>query len=84
MLFLALCFFENQSSFALYSASLEPKLSCAVLCFSENQSSFCAVLCFFENQSSLALCSALSQGSFFEERSFKEFSLVCSSPAPHQ
>ena len=35
MLFLALCFFENQSSFALCSASLEPKLSCAMLCFSE-------------------------------------------------
>ena len=33
MLFLALRFFESQSSLALLSASLEPKLSCAVLCF---------------------------------------------------
>ena len=62
MLFLALRFFENQSSFALYSASLKsqnsscamlcfsekPKLSCVALCFSENQGSFCAALCFFE------------------------------------
>ena len=73
MLFLALCFFENQSSL------------CAVLCFFENQSSFCAALCFSEKPKLfLALLSALSQRSFFEERSFKEFSLVCSSPAPHQ
>ena len=40
MLFLALRFFENQSSFALYSASLEPKLSCAMLCFFEKPKLF--------------------------------------------
>ena len=85
MLFLALCFFESQSSLALLSASLKSQsslalcsaslkakalLRCALLLF-ESQSSFCAVLCFKPR-----LC--------FEERSFKEFFLVCSSPAPHQ
>ena len=59
MLFLALCFFENQSSFALYSASLEPKLSCAVLCFSENQSSLCAALCFSEKPKLSLRCALL-------------------------
>ena len=85
MLFLALCFFENQSSLALLSASLKSQnSSCAVLCFSENQGSFCAVLCFFESQSSLCAALCFKPRLFFEERSFKEFSLVCSSPAPHQ
>ncbi len=44
MLFLALRFFENQSSFALYSASLEPKLSCVALCFKPKFFLRCALL----------------------------------------
>ena len=75
MLFLALrsASLKTKALFALCSASLK------------NQSSFCAALCFSEKPKLfLALLSALSQSSFFEERSFREFSLVCSSPAPHQ
>ncbi len=75
MLFLALLSASLKSQSSLCAALcffLKPKLSCAALCFSEKPKLF------------LALCSALSQSSFFEERSFKEFSLVCSSPAPHQ
>ena len=47
MLFLALRFFENQSSFALRSASLKSQSSsCAMLCFSEKPKLFlrCALL----------------------------------------
>ena len=57
---------------ALLSASLKSQSSlCAALCFFEKPKLSCAVLCFKPKL-------------FFEERSFKEFSLVCSSPAPHQ
>ena len=68
----ALCFFENQSFLALCSASLKTKAFFA-LCSAS-----------LKAKALFALLSALSQSSFLEERSFKEFSLVCSSPAPHQ
>ncbi len=71
---------------ALLSASLKSQSSlCAVLCFFEKPKLFLALRwASLKPKALFALCSALSQSSFFEERSFKEFSLVCSSPAPHQ
>lgn len=59
MLFLALRFFENQSSLVLCSASLKSQSSlCTALCFFEKPKLSCAALCFFESQSSscAALC----------------------------
>ena len=73
MLFLALrsASLKAKALFALLSASFGTKalLRCALLLLKPKLS--CAALCFKPKL-------------FFEERSFKEISLVCSSPAPHQ